>query len=135
MTKNNKKKLDIPKEAPVLYSPDWSRGKSIPDFVRQVWGPYLEAGLTIRDIRRMDRALYKAIWNYRAKKLPWPEDLKLPSQRDKLTEALQLFRAGKLDLLSPKQIAAVGRKIERDAARPTKEAGRRPKSKPATTPR
>jgi hypothetical protein len=123
-----KRKLRIPDKAPELYAADWSRTEQLPDFVRRVWGPYKDAGLTMTHIWRMDKKLYRAIVNYRAQNLPWPDELTFPSQTQKLAAAVELFKAGKVDQLTPLQIMSVARKLQRDAERPPQKRGRKRKA-------
>lgn len=110
--------------------------EELPRFFERVWGDYIPKGLTFADIRHKDRGLYRAINNWRNRdKLPWPLHLQVPKQSQILSNNLSLFLRGSRSL-TPKEMVAVTRKLERDAnrraTRPAKirayRSGSQPKS-------
>jgi hypothetical protein len=101
--------------------------EALPEFFRRVWGVYLSRqGRSFSLVRKTDKRLYTAIsnWIHRDRKA-WPSDLPLPpTQSAILAGNLETyFRAG-ARALSPKALAAVARKLERQQAKADAERGR-----------
>jgi hypothetical protein len=118
------KQFPIPRKAPEKWPGRWHSTETLPEFFRRVWGRYLPAGLTLSHIKSLDQKLYNAISNYQKKHLPWPKELELPNREQRLSMLVRQFKAGDISRMSPEDLVAVTRKLQRDSAT---EAGRRPK--------
>lgn len=69
----------LPQEAPEKWSKQTT--EKAPDFIRRVYAPWIGNGLTQPLIRRLDPALYKALYSWlRSNDLP--DDLPLPKQSE-----------------------------------------------------
>lgn len=99
----------IPLKAPATWAGKRNSDLTIDVFFRKWWARYLKKGLTFEDIKRLDPKLGNSLKRHFQDRLPWPDDLTLPNERRELQWAIEQFRKGKAELLSPKQLIAVGR--------------------------
>jgi hypothetical protein len=75
----------LPEEAPELFKGNRGGkkgGEPIDQFLRRVWGRYMEAGLLTRsDLKRLDMSAYQGLSNWlRTNELP--EDIKIPTKSE-----------------------------------------------------
>jgi tetratricopeptide (TPR) repeat protein len=103
----------IPLAAPAPWPGKRRSVVSIDVFFRRVWGKYLRKGLTFADITKLDAKLANSMKRHFRDGLPWPEDLKLSNERRALRLALEQFKKGNAEVLSPQQLIAVGRALKR----------------------
>lgn len=69
-----------PERAPELWLERADRSEPVFDFIRRVYGPYIERGLRKVDLRRLDMPLYRAIFEWSRWNRGNPEVV-LPSHR------------------------------------------------------
>jgi hypothetical protein len=121
--------LVIPDEAPSVWPgrrEAKKRGLSVVQFFEDVWAKYIPCGLTMTDIYRRDRGLYQEIYDYGKKRKgeePWPERLKLPSERTGVAAARKLADSKGWEALSLKQKLALTRAELRAESRGVKKLG------------
>lgn len=122
---------DRPTELPDAPSKLWiARGPGRPKpgweeslfaFIREVYGPYFEAGLQnhIRAyIYRHDRPLYDAIKQYERRDRALPADIVMPTRRDIVAQRFERAKRDGLHSLSGPERHSVVRKLKRDDPNP-----------------
>ena len=62
----NRSRLNLPETAPELYETrNKTLGETPVDFIKRIWGPYIEAGILFQDdLRRLDPKLIAAVTSY-----------------------------------------------------------------------
>jgi hypothetical protein len=116
-------KLDergIPLKAPSLWPGKDQSDLPIDVYFRRKWGRYLKKGLSLSDIKRLDPTLHNSLKRHFRNKLPWPDELKFPNERTNLQWAVEQFKKGNVEILTPKQVVAVGRWLKRQELQPEK---------------
>jgi hypothetical protein len=109
------KALRIPTTAPAQWPGRCHTDEDVADFVRRIWGPYIDVGLTLRHIEEMDLKLFRAIRNYKAmSNRDWPKDLARLTERGRLADALERVQRDGVEAVTPKELMAVARKLARD---------------------
>jgi tetratricopeptide (TPR) repeat protein len=110
----------IPLKAPASWPGKDHSELPIDAYFRKWWAQYLKKGLTLSDIKRLDGTLHNSLKRHFRNKLPWPDDLEFPNERKTLQWAVAEFKKGNIDVLTPKQVIAVGRWLKRQEAQPKK---------------
>lgn len=71
---------ELPDRAPELYKDRADKAESAPDFVRKVYGEFLDGRLTFKDLGMLDPPLKQALYNWEKNgNGPLPQDLNLKS--------------------------------------------------------
>lgn len=115
MNQHSSNPQNLPDEAPELWPGKLNTQETLPDFFGRVWEAYLPLGLDASLLKKLDKKLLTAIRNYPANEgKPWPEKYRVPNRMSMLADAEEKFNSGKATLLSPRELAAVARKLLRD---------------------
>jgi hypothetical protein len=117
----------IPLVAPAKWPGKDKSGTTLEIFFRKWWASYLEKGLALSDIKRLDPTLHNSLKRHFRNRLVWPKDLEFPNERKDLQWAVAQFKIGNVELLTPKQVIAVGRWLKRQETAPKTQP---PKSTP-----
>ena len=94
---------DLPKKAPELWlDRDRRLGEDAPRFVKRVYGPWLDKGLTRGDISKLDKSLGQAIKDWLIPQgRVWPEDVNLPTTQEWRDLAIATIEADPLAPIDP----------------------------------
>ena len=131
---NLKNAIELDERGVPLTAPAEWLGKDKSDvtldaFFRKWWARYLKKGLTLSDIKRLDPTLHNSLKRHFRNKLWWPDDLEFPNERKTLQWAVAQFKLGNVEVLTPKQVIAVGRWLKRQESKPTKPPRERVQAK------
>lgn len=74
--------IAMPNKAPRLWRGSKEEALTPPEFIREVYGPWIGRGLTRNHLRRLDKKLYGAVGSWMHVGAPWPEDLPLPTLKE-----------------------------------------------------
>ncbi len=84
----------LPTTAPELWAKrDLNKRETAADFVRRVYGKWLDAGLERKDIAQLDPPLYKALSMWLTRHPDDPIASALPPQSDRIDEAIEHLSA------------------------------------------
>ncbi len=85
--KDSKQQNKNPETAPELYRQRANRKETAPEFIKRVYGEYMDGDFTQADLKRLDPKCYMALHNWlRSNRLP--DDLNLPTISQKNTKLL-----------------------------------------------
>ncbi|MBC7836428.1 hypothetical protein H7X87_01470 [Acetobacteraceae bacterium] len=87
----------LPTEAPFLYDDREDKRETAPEFIKRVYGPYLNGMFTRAYLKKLDPKAYKALDNWlQNPRNEFPADLNLPTVSQKNDLSLEEFTASKV---------------------------------------
>lgn len=104
----------FPEKAPLVWKRDRLPDEDPPSFIRRAYGPWIGNGLGKHDIRHLDFRLYEAVYTWRRVN-EWPEDLPLPTIKEKVSRRLEALERGASEgfSLGPRDIQSLASAVQR----------------------